>query len=118
MNYYNPYFTAYPFAASVGTRTGLFSRLFRGINMSSILSGTQKTLNIVNQTIPLIKQAQPILRNAKTMFRVMNEFKKVDTPISAQKSTNNKTDVIKEDSLKKETTQYVSNSNYGPTFFA
>ena len=77
MNYYNPYFTSYPSVASIGTRTGLFSRLFSGFNMSSILSGTQKTLNIVNQTIPLIKQAQPILRNAKTMFRVMNEFKKI-----------------------------------------
>lgn len=118
MNYYNPYFSAYPYAAQAATKTGLFSRLFGGINMSSILSGTQKTLNIVNQTIPLIKQAQPIFKNAKTMFRVMNEFKKVDTPTSSKKTTNYNTNIVKEDTSNKETTQYVSNSSNGPTFFA
>lgn len=118
MNYYNPYFSAYPYAASAATRTGLFGRLFGSINMSSILSGTQKTLNIVNQTIPLIKQAQPILKNAKTMFRVMNEFKKVDTPISSKKTTNNNANIIKEDTSNIENAQYSSVSNNGPTFFA
>ena len=79
MNYYNPYLMSYPYVSGV-TNQGLFSRLFGGLNLSSILSGTQKTLNIVNQTIPLVKQAAPIVRNAKTMFKVMNEFKKVETP--------------------------------------
>ena len=31
------------------------------------------------QGIPLIKQARPIIKNAKTMFKVMNEFKKIRT---------------------------------------
>lgn len=101
MNYYNPYF-GYPMT---NLRPGLFSRLFKSINFSSILNGTQKTLNIVNQTIPLVKQAKPILKNAKTMFKIMNEFKKVDTP---KKSHNNIDNIIKKEPTNTE----------GPTFFA
>lgn len=118
MNYYNPYFSAYPYVASTATKTGLINRLFGGINMSSILSGTQKTLNIVNQTIPLVKQAQPIFKNAKTMFKVMNEFKKVDTPISNKKPTNYNANIVKEKPSDTENKQYISNSSNGPTFFA
>ena len=82
MNYY-PYFNGIPYmAAAPAARTGIFGNLFRGISFSSILNGTQKTLGIVNQAIPLVRQAKPVLNNAKTMFRVMNEFKKVDTPVS------------------------------------
>lgn len=100
MNYYNPYFNTYPYY-QVPPRIGLFQRLFGGnINFSSILSGTQKTLNIVNQGIPLIKQVRPIMQNAKTMFKVMNEFKKVDTP-----------------SVVSNETPVIINTN-NPTFFA
>lgn len=95
MNYYYPYFNMAPAA-----KTGLFKSLFGGIKFSSILSGTQKTLNVVNQAIPLIKQAKPVINNAKTMFKIMNEFKKVDTPTS-----------INEDTIKKEA------ETSGPTFF-
>lgn len=77
MNYYNPYLYMMPAAAP---KVGLFSRLFGGgIKWSSILNGTQRTLSILNQGIPLVRQVSPIVRNAKTMFKVMNEFKKVDT---------------------------------------
>lgn len=85
MNYYNPYFTMYPYMTGPVAREGIFSKLFsnlKGINFSSILSNTGKTINLVNQTIPLVKQAQPILKNAKTMFKVMNEFKKIDKPLN------------------------------------
>ena len=79
MNYYPYYNFPYTSIAQVPKVGGLKS-LFGGIKWSSILSGTQKTLNVVNQAIPIIKQAGPVINNAKTMFRVMNEFKKVDTP--------------------------------------
>lgn len=94
MNYYNPYYMAYPYL-QMPPRIGLFQRIFGNLNFSSILSGTQKTLNIVNQGIPLIKQAKPIMKNAKTMFKIMNEFRKVDTPknneIKKTITTNNPT---------------------------
>lgn len=114
MNYYNPYFNSIPYATS-GARAGLFSRIFggNGINLGSILSGTQKTLNIVNQTIPIIKQASPIMKNAKTMFKVMNEFKKVDTPIE-NKNINQVNEVSKEAI----STNSIREEDYeGPTFF-
>lgn len=108
MNYYNPYFFSNPYI-SAAPKVGLFSKLFGGnLSFGSILTGTQKTLNIVNQAIPLVKQAGPVLNNAKTMFRVMNEFKKVDTPIPTEQT--------------KETTDVASNvietnNENGPTFF-
>lgn len=115
MNYYNPYFNSIPYAVG-GTKTGLFSRILggNGINLGSILSGTQKTLNIVNQTIPIIKQASPIMKNAKTMFKVMNEFKKVDTPVNQPEVINQVNEVNKEVIE----TNNIREENYeGPTFF-
>ena len=118
MNYYNPYFS-YPYMpyAAPANGGGLFSRLLgRGINWSSILSGTQKTLGIVNQAIPLVKQVSPVMKNAKTMFKIMNEFKKVDTPsdMSQRNSSgvNTTSNIVKEES-----TQNNTSFNDGPTFF-
>ena len=80
MNYYNPYFFNMP-----TTNTGLFSRLFGNLKLSSIISGTSKTLNFVNQTIPVIKQIPPMIKNARTMFNVVNQFKKIDEPTPTKK---------------------------------
>lgn len=85
MNYYMPYFNMYPnmisnVAPTVNASKGIFSSLFGRLNWGSILSNTQKTLNLVNQAIPVIKQVSPVMKNAKTMFKVMNEFKRIDSP--------------------------------------
>ena len=87
----------------------------KGINFSSILSGTQKTLGIVNQTIPLVKQATPIVKNAKTMFKVMNEFKRVDTPVKNKTNTNKQVN----NNVKDDVNNYIKETkiNEGPTFF-
>lgn len=115
MNYYNPYYS-YPYmATSATTNSGLFSKLFsNGFNWSSILSGTQKTLNVVNQAIPLVKQVSPVMKNAKTMFKLMNEFKKVDTP----NPNENNISPVKENS-NIEISEQIDTSDYnnGPTFF-
>ena len=117
MNYYNPYFSALPYnysplttVASTNTSKGLLSSLFGSGKLSTFLNGTQKTLNIVNQAIPLIKQMGPVVKNAKTMFRVMNEFKKVDTPVNNVINEIPKIDEVIEEK------PIVTNSN-GPTFF-
>lgn len=109
MNYY-PYFNSIPYVASAPVKTSFFKNLFGGINFSSILNGTQKTLGIVNQAIPLIKQAKPVLNNAKTMFKVMNEFKRYDISENTNTTEEVLTDV-KTTNTKKNT------NNYGPTFF-
>lgn len=100
MNFYNPYLYSIP----ASTSTGLLSKLSFG----SILSGTTKALNFVNQAIPVVKQVSPLVKNAKTMFRVMNEFKKTDSVPSSNKVIDLPTEVEEKTPL--------SLSN-GPTFF-
>lgn len=111
MNFYNPYYS-YPYSAAPLVKGGIFTRLFgaNGIKFGSIISGTQKTLGIINQAIPVIKQITPIIKNGKTMFKVMNEFKKVDTP-----TTNNNVRVQKTTTAAPQTTNTINND--GPTFF-
>ena len=121
MNYYNPYMNFSPTAAIPAAKTGLLSGLFKnGLNWGAILSNTQKTLGIVNQAIPVIKQVSPVLKNAKTMFKVMNEFKRVDTPVS----TTNRNDSVEKTNSVNKTNSTVENSkttdtvtDNGPTFF-
>lgn len=109
MNYYNPYFM--PYSTIYPTSNGLLSKLFGGkITLSSILSGTGKIVNFANQAIPLVKQINPVIKNAGTMFKVMNEFKKVDTTSNLNDSRVD----TKRDNKKK----VVSTTNTeGPTFF-
>ena len=116
MNYYNPYFGMYPFTntASTAANTGLIGRALGGggIKWGSILSGTQRVLGVANQAIPMIKQMTPVMKNAKTMFKVMNEFKKVDTPVPTSDINNpSSNEIIEEDSINN------SSNNNGPTFF-
>lgn len=102
MNFYNPYFYSIPSATSTGS-------LLSKINFSSIINGTTKTLNLVNQAIPIFKQVSPVIKNAKTMFNIMNEFRKTDPTIT---SNNSSTEAMLET---RNTTDNQVN-NY-PTFF-
>lgn len=116
MNYY-PYYMGIPYSSFSPVTKGGLRSLLGGIKWSSILSGTQKTLGIVNQAIPIIKQAGPVINNAKTMFRVMNEFKKVDSPkpnIVAEQKTSQNTNIDTTDQTIN--TNNVASQN-GPVFF-
>ena len=116
MNFYNPYYYVMPTATS-GLGRGLFGDALRnGINWSSILNGAQRTLGLVNQAIPLVKQAAPMVRNAKTMFKVMNEFKKVETPASANNNSA-PTDTTAPDMPSSNNENIQMTSDGGPTFF-
>lgn len=120
MNYYNPYYimnptnTFYPAIANEIPTKGILSGLARGFNWASILNNTQRTLGIVNQAIPLVKQASPMINNAKTMFKIMNEFKKDETP---NDTVSNKTtlDTNKSSNIESNNINYYTNN--GPTFF-
>lgn len=118
MNYYNPYFYQMPNINQ--TKTGLFSRLFKNnsISFSKILNGTQKILGIANQAIPLVKQVGPVINNTKTMFRILNEFKKGDKTNTNTKhnniiNTNNK----QTNSFTTTQNNTTYSTNNGPTFF-
>ena len=121
MNYYNPYFSTIPYSVTqaVSSSRGLLGTLFGGGRLSAIISGTQKTLGVVNQAIPLVKQISPVMKNAKTMFRVMNEFKKVDnvTPkVDNSNTSSNQNQVMEEKALEPSQNIQETNNN-GPTFF-
>lgn len=73
-----------------------------GINWASLLTNTQKTLNIVNQAIPLVYQVKPIISNAKTIFKVANELNKTNNQNDQTQIQNNNID---------------SNYTNGPKFF-
>lgn len=108
MNYYNPYYFMNPVSTS---SPSLFSGLLgRSFSFGSLLDGAQRTLGLVNQALPLIKEAAPMMRNAKTMFKVMNEFKKMEAP------SNNSINVSNKKPENTELNKYNCN-NGGPTFF-
>lgn len=117
MNYYNPYFYNIPINMHP-QRVGLLSRLFNGqnISFSGILNSTQKVLNVANQTIPLVKQIKPVVGNMKTMFKVMNEFKKNDkfSNNHVNANTNQKNNSYDYNT----NNNTINNNTYGPTFFA
>ncbi len=113
MNFYN-----YPYLNPAST--SLFSSLFRNkINWSGLLENTQRILKLVNQAVPIVKQVPPIYRNAKTMFKVMNEFRKVDTPQSTENTNSSTPSTPSFNNANDQTQQKTTNPTYqsGPTFF-
>lgn len=98
MNFYNPYFYSAPIKSSLG--------LTKKFNLSSLINGTTKVLNLINQGIPIIKQTYPVIKNAKTMFSVLNEFKKAE-PVSDKTITETENNTKPNE---------ISTNNY-PTFF-
>lgn len=115
MNFFNPYYSI-PFNY-VQPKVGLLQRLFgsTGVSIGNFINGTQRVLNLANQTIPIVKQVKPMIGNARTMLKVMNEFKRNETQVSNQTSqtknnnfTNNNQTIVKEK---------IENSENGPTFF-
>ena len=68
---------------------GLFGRItnsLKSINWSGLLSGANKTLNVVNQTIPLVRQAGPMFNNMRSMLRVAKLF---GSETNSRNNTNN-----------------------------
>ena len=52
--------------------TGGILSLIKGLNISGILDGTQKTLGIINQAIPIVYQVKPLVNNIGTIFKISN----------------------------------------------
>lgn len=110
---YGPFYGMPYYGFTTPVKTGLFSRLFGDLNIGSILNGTQKTLNFVNQVIPVVKQVQPIMTNAKTMFKVMNEFKRNETKPNNNNANTTEINIVEEQP--KIETKIINNNL--PTFF-
>lgn len=82
-----PYGAASPFLSSGTAKTSFLSK----INWSTLLSNTQKTLNVVNQAIPLYYQVKPIFGNIKTLGRISKELGNIKTQndVNLNTTTNN-----------------------------
>lgn len=93
-------------------KPGLLKGLTGKLNWSSILTNTQKTLNIINQAIPVFYQIKPMWNNTKTIFKIMGALKEDNnksTPIINKK-------VNSQNNFRKERENNNNNAN-NPKFF-
>ncbi len=81
----------------------MYPRLLPSLNLSKIIGGVSKTLQIANQVIPLYQKTKPIIKNAKSTLNILKEFK----------NTPNKSNTP----IKKEEPVTLNNSSNSPTFF-
>lgn len=92
---YNNPFAYAPYMASAmrpATTRGILAGI-KAINWSGILSNTQKTLGIINQTIPIVYQVRPMINNAKTMFRIANTLKGSDAALNTSNNSSTSSEV-------------------------
>lgn len=66
--------------------SSLFS-ILKGINISKVLGGANKTLNLVKEAVPIYKEVKPIFKNAKTFLSAYNELKTPSPQIKKTVST-------------------------------
>ena len=102
---------------------GLLGRITQGLrsfNWSRLLSGANKTLNVMNQTIPLVRQAKPMVNNVKNMLNLAKAFKN-ETDNNNSHSNGNINDTIIDNRSKNGLTKKMTNTdkknNDMPTFF-
>ncbi|MEG2283584.1 MAG: hypothetical protein RSB99_03030 [Bacilli bacterium] len=116
--YQNGFFPYSNYGASIPKTGGGIGSLLTGIkpkfNFNSFLTGTQKTLGLINQAIPIVNQVRPIWNNAKTMFRVMGALKE-DTPSNPIQEPAEKLNNNNSNSNSSSINYYSSNNN--PQFF-
>lgn len=103
---------------TTNSNSGIISRLFRtfrSFNWRGLISGANRTLNVVNQTIPLIRQAKPMVNNVKSMMQLAKAF---GNETKNKKNISNKTINNKTNSKKSSNISYSNkdNTNY-PIFF-
>lgn len=110
--YNNPY-NFYPFINQAANpiygglaraaKPSLFKSL-TNIKWGSVLTNTQKTLNVINQAIPVYYQIKPIWQNVRSFGKIMSAFNETDNNtnnVNVNTNTSNLNtikDIKKEDS--------------------
>lgn len=80
----NPLYQSVPSTvANTSKGLGFLSK----INWSSMLTNTQKVLNVANQAIPLYHQVKPMISNIKTLGKIGREL--ANTTIVKENNINN-----------------------------
>lgn len=88
------------------------------INWASILSNTQKTLNVVNQAIPLYYQVKPVFKNLGVLGRITKEFSKMGNVNSNEVNQTNNVQTETQNVINNETGDAINvNEIPNPTFF-
>ena len=77
-------------------RPSLFNSI-RNIKWGSILTNTQKTLNVINQAIPVYYQIKPIASNLRSFGKIMSAFNTPDSPKTSAPTTIENPETKKED---------------------
>ena len=95
----------------------------RGINWSSLLNNTSKTLGVVREAIPIVKEVGPMMNNMKSMLKVASLFNDATTPSNNNSNTqnNNSTNNSSNNRVNNETRNEntITNNSYSnsPNFF-
>lgn len=55
--------------------------LLNNFSFTKIISGFNKTLNVVNKAIPVYKQVKPVIGNAKNVLNIFNASKQAKQDI-------------------------------------
>ena len=115
----NPSYLAVPntiASSSTGALKGATGILGK-LNISSILSNAQKTLNVVNQAIPLYYQVKPMFNNLKTIGKIGKEFRNISN--SKNNSTVNENYSLNKTKENEENKKndLKSKNDLAPTFF-
>ena len=111
--YNNPYY--YPYMTGINPSMGAANMLrprgglFKGlsnIKWGTVLTNTQKTLNVINQAIPVYYQVKPIFSNIRSFGHLMNAFNE-----ESNSSSINNTET------KEKITETKKENKNSPTFF-
>ena len=65
----------------------MFPNIPRGFNLSRILSGISKSLNVANEVIPIYQKLSPMVKNARNAFSSLKEM--TSKPQNNNKINNN-----------------------------
>ena len=71
---------------SAGNSLGIINAA-KGVNWSTLINNTSRTLGIVKEAVPIVKGAGPMFNNMRTMFKLASAFK-------------DETDIPKKDTIK------------------
>ena len=98
---YNTYNQIPSFVNVIKPKKTLFSSMLSNNatkSINSIISGTQKIINIYEKALPIINQSKPMIDNIKTTFKVAKAFRKFSSESSLEKAFDNLPDFEEKES--------------------
>lgn len=102
----------------LGGARNLAGGVSRGINWSSLLNNTSKTLGVVREAIPIVKEVGPMMNNMKSMLKVASVFKDA-TDVNSENTSNDRSNNIKSttDNFNNQSSTKTNITQNEPNFF-